>query len=692
MVSPWLAGALQGLEKGLAARELQKQKEQANALKALQLKATLDTAKAKRDEAAAKLAHKKLLSETIKKLHTLPDPIEFGKQREQTTKTGMTSDAYKFGTIVPESGEDEKQAKEIIKDKASQIGELSQKAVEQRRKTLLSNLAQLEPKEYIKSLYKKKDVPTPLKGFSTSLVPFLKRVRGKGGVDPYSPVTEEQIKKAQDLKTFEKTQAKVKEQKAINEDKIKTIMGLENPVTRKNYTRAEATKVVTGVEQMERLAKDKKKAHDLARLKYVLASRKFDYKKNRDKFVDLTRIYTKDVLTNLSIISEDEFWDPKVAYRPSASDLRLAKKMINNDALTQKVKINSAKRKAIIEAEINARVTHLKITKKEASDLYFRTESIVLDPVNGDLLKWNKATSEYEVLKVAGMNSKNPSTQRKILKEMINSEPKKPISTKTDVENATQTMGEGDNGSISTSIKAVKGLQLYTKKGISVFGFETAIRQKVGRLLAQFAPGALNTAVAINRSRYSLLDFYLLKMISLNSRRASMTGARTVEAMTSIANYEKKILKFMEDLKPDKWISSPTAARAALINVKEFIKTEKFIAEKEARTGSRRIKGDAQSKLINLEVMDKLIGDPYSIEIKEGQKPGSIRDLFIGIGSQLFGVTWNQTTGSVAQLGIHEGNVMELNANSNSWKFLRKATERDKKNLKNIQDINPLGK
>ena len=64
MVSPWLAGALQGLEKGLAARELQKQKEQANALKALQLKATLDTAKAKRDEAAAKLAHKKLLSET----------------------------------------------------------------------------------------------------------------------------------------------------------------------------------------------------------------------------------------------------------------------------------------------------------------------------------------------------------------------------------------------------------------------------------------------------------------------------------------------------------------------------------------------------------------------------------------------------------------------------------------------------
>ena len=125
----------------------------------------------------------------------------------------------------------------------------------------------------------------------------------------------------------------------------------------------------------------------------------------------------------------------------------------------------------------------------------------------------------------------------------------KPLSTKTDVENATQTMGEGDNGSISTSIKAVKGLQLYTKKGISVFGFETAIRQKVGRLLAQFAPGALNTAVSINRSRYSLLDFYLLKMISLNSRRASMTGARTVEAMTSIANYEKKILKFMEDLK-----------------------------------------------------------------------------------------------------------------------------------------------
>ena len=170
MVSPWLAGALQGLEKGLAARELQKQKEQANALKALQLKATLDTAKAKKDEAAAKLAHKKLLAETIGKLHNLPDSIEFGKQREQTTKTGMTSDAYKFGTIVPESGEDEKQAKEIIKDKASQIGKLSQKAVEQRRKTLLSNLAQLEQKEYIKSIYKKKDVPTPLKGFSTTLV------------------------------------------------------------------------------------------------------------------------------------------------------------------------------------------------------------------------------------------------------------------------------------------------------------------------------------------------------------------------------------------------------------------------------------------------------------------------------------------------------------------------------------------
>ena len=690
MVSPWLAGALQGLEKGLAARELQKQKEQANALKALQLKATLDTAKAKKDEAAAKVAHKKLLAETIGKLHNLPDPAEYGKKRKKIVKTGMTSDAYKFGTRFPESGEDEKQAKEIIEDKSSQIGAKSQKAVEQRRKTLLSNLAQLEQKEYIKSIYKKKDVPTPLKGFSTTLVSYLKRVRSK--VDPYSPVTAEQIKKAQDLKTTFETQAKVKEKKAIDENKIETIMGLENPDTRKNYTRPEATKVVTGVAQMERLAKNKKKAHDLSRLKYVLASRKFDYQKNRDKFADLTRVYTKDVLTNLSIISEDEFWDPKVAYRPSASDLKLARNMINNAALKQTVKINTAKREAIIDAEITARAKHLKITKKEASDLYFRTESIVLDPVNGDLLKWNKATSEYEVLKVAGMNSKKPSTQRKILKEMINSEPKKPISTKTDVENATSTMGEGDNGSISTSIKAVKGLQLYTKKGISVFGFETAIRQKVGRLLAQFAPGALNTAVSINRSRYSLLDFYLLKMISLNSRRASMTGARTVEAMTSIANYEKKILKFMEDLKPDKWISSPTAARAALINVKEFIKTESFIAEKEARTGSRRIKGDAQSKLINLEVMDKLIGDPYSIEIKEGQKPGSIRDLFVGIGSQLFGVTWNQTTGSVAQLGIHEGNVMELNNNSNSWKFIRKANEKDKKNLKNIQDIDPLGK
>ena len=690
MVSPWVAGALKGLEKGLAARELQKQKEQANALKALQLKATLDTAKAKKDEAAAKVAHKKLLAETIGKLHNLPDPVEFGKQRKKIVKTGMTAEADYRGTRFPESGEDEKQAMGIIEDKSSQIGALSQKAVEQRRKTLLSNLAQLEPKEYIKSIYKKKDVPTPLKGFSTTLVSYLKRVRSK--VDPYSPVTAEQIKKAQDLKTFEKTQAKVKEKKAISEDKIETIMGLENPGTGKNYTRPEATKVVTGVEQMERLAKDKKKAHDLSRLKYVLASRKFDYKKNRDKFVDLTRIYKKDVLTNLSIISEDEFWDPKVAYRPSASDLRLAQKMINNAALTQKVKINTAKRKAIIEAEINARVTHLKITKKEASDLYFRTESIVLDPVNGDLLKWNKATSEYKVLKVAGMNSKNPSTQHKILKTMINSETNKPISTKTDVENATLKMGEGDNGSISTSIKAVKGLQLYTKKGISVFGFETAIRQKVGRLLSQFAPGALNTAVAINRSRYSQLDFILLKMVSLNSRRASMTGARTIESMTSISNYEKKILKFMEDFKPDKWISSPTAARAALINVKEFITAERFIAEREAMTGSRRMKGDAQSKLIHLEVMDKLIGDPYSIEIKEGQKPGSIRDLFVGIGSQLFGVTWNQTTGSVAQLGIHEGNVMQLNNNSNSWKFIRKANENDKANLKNIQDIDPLGK
>ena len=66
--------------------------------------------------------------------------------------------------------------------------------------------------------------------------------------------------------------------------------------------------------------------------------------------------------------------------------------------------------------------------------------------------------------------------------------------------------------------------------------------------------------------------------------------------------------------------------------------------------------------------------------------------MFVGIGSQLFGVTWNQTTGSVAQLGIHEGNVMELNNNSNSWKFIRKANEKDKKNLKNIQDIDPLGK
>ena len=51
MVSAWIAGALQGAEKGFAQKELMKQKETENAIKLMTLQSTLALNEAKRNAA-----------------------------------------------------------------------------------------------------------------------------------------------------------------------------------------------------------------------------------------------------------------------------------------------------------------------------------------------------------------------------------------------------------------------------------------------------------------------------------------------------------------------------------------------------------------------------------------------------------------------------------------------------------------
>lgn len=676
MVSPWVAGALKGLEKGLAARELQKQKEQANALKALQLKATLDTAKAKKKKADADAELKKIQNDAITSLFNkeLNEATEVGRQAGSSTYKKKykqyTSAADYMGTRVPETGKDEQQAERTIAKQAYVEGLFAAKSAKENIEDIKNQrkMALAFPEKFATSMFKEKKVIDPRKYIPKTLIPYLPTLetlaeRGQG------QYTKQDLEKAQkQFASNKQEEIKQKYQTTYNEivRQLKDA-GYKDPkliakLATKNASviiQSDSLKLRNEIAKQQKSLQDKKflfekekqtKLDEMKRKALSLKERQFLFKtktqKQKDIFtkqrldykrMDLLRkqkrldeylkqnerknatdhrvFFNKDELFQLRKVMP-EGWNPVGGVDPTTDQGLAARNAAKSDKLAEQLELAYKKKMKLREAGIQGIIDSRGVGRKKAAEIYDKDTYVYHDPVGMQLYVYNKGSGTFERPTRALSSAEMGEVRNKNFTALgdILKKTTNPKSKRSDDFSGIK-IHKDDDGTVAFSLRH------------GYWGLIAKGKEIVADVGGQGFPRLVDTNMVIAKNRVRSL---MARIIQL-----SVTSKGGLRLWTSASNV--KYFKDMYEKLDDRNIwNSAGAAQAQLIALKQEL-TRKYINEKTIakaianglmpntiirQTVDGRSVSIDRRKLAGMRVEDlsdiiRFIGKPEDIEIRD---------------------------------------------------------------------------